>query len=192
MAMALEQALSHPGELVAVWDWGAREERLLVCSVVDGKLGIMASVEMTQAEREAMAATLRARGVRQGATAGVCPFTWSNDGAFTVWSLTDTVVTSSGDTLRIAGGARIRKADAARVWTFLDDSLGHRGVRVVTLSGAPILIAEEEDAAAQLDPTYGMDNVAIDAAWATFLGRDLASWLGVPIVDEMVSSPTTI
>jgi hypothetical protein len=187
MGMTLEQALDYPGEMVAIWDWGASEEKLLVCSVADGKLTVMASKEMSKAERETWSAQLRAKGVRQGSTSGVAPFYWSADGAFTVWSLTDTVVTSSGDTLKTAAGARIRKADAARVWTFLDpDSLGHRGVRVVTRSGAPITIAEEEDPAAQLDPTYGMDNVQIDAARTTFMGRDLAAWLGAPHTDDMM------
>lgn len=186
MAMTLEQALDYPGEIVAIWDWGASEEKLLVCSIADGKLTMMAAADMSKAEREQWAAQLRAKRVRQGATSGVAPFYWSTDGELTVWSLTDTVVASTGDTIKTAGGARIRKADAARVWTFLDpDSLGHRGVRVVTKSGAPITIAEEEDPAAQLDPTYGMDNVQIDGAWATFLGRDVAVWLGVPHVDDM-------
>jgi hypothetical protein len=187
MGMTIEQALDYPGELVAIWDWGATEEKLLVCSVADGKLTIMSSRDMSKADRERWTHQLRDKGVRQGATSGVAPFYWSNDGAFTVWSLTDTVVTSSGDTLKTAGGARILKGDVGRVWTFLDpDSLGHRGVRVVTTSGAAITVAEEEDPAAQLDPTYGMDNVQIDAAWTTFMGRDLAAWLGVPHTDDMV------
>lgn len=186
MAMTLEQALDYPGDMVAIWDWGASEEKLLVCSIADGKLTIMASADMSKADRARWSAELTKKGVRQGATSGVAPFYWSADGAFTVWSLTDTVVTSSGDTIKTAGGARVRKADVARVWTFLDqDSLGHRGVRAVTRSGAPITIAEEEDPAAQLDPTYGMDNVQIDGAWATFMGRDLAAWLGAPHVDDM-------
>ena len=50
MGMTIEQALDYPGELVAIWDWGAREEKLLVCSIADGKLQVMASAEMTKAE----------------------------------------------------------------------------------------------------------------------------------------------
>jgi hypothetical protein len=188
MAMTLEQALDYPGDMVAIWDWGASEEKRLVCSIADGKLTIMASADMSKADRERWSSELTRKGVRQGATSGVAPFYWSADGELTVWSLTDTVVTSSGDTIKTAGGARIRKADAASVHTFLDgDSLGHRGVRVVTKGGAEITVAEEEDPAAQLDPTYGMDNVSIDAAWATFMGRDLAAWLGVPHVDDMMA-----
>ncbi len=186
MGMTIEQALDYPGELVAIWDWGAREEKLLVCSIADGKLQVMASAEMTKAERERHAAQLAGNGVRQGATCGAAPFYWSKDGAFTVWSLTDTVVTSSGDTLQVAGGESVAKADAAGVVSFLDRaSLGHRGVRVVTRRGETITIAEEEDPAAQLDPTYGIDNVQIDGAWAAFMGRDLAAWLGVPHTDQL-------
>lgn len=184
--MTLEQALDHPGELLALWDFGARDEKLLVCSVAGGKLSVIASADMSQGDREQWSAMLAAKGVRQGATSGVAPFCWSKEGAFTVWSLTDAVVTSSGDTIEVAGGARIRKGDVARVWTFLDPaSRGHRGVRVVTRAGEPVTIVEEHDPVARLDPTYGMDNVSIDAAWATFLGRDLAAWLGVPHADEL-------
>src|SRR5688572_20710559 len=133
MGMTIEQALDYPGELVAIWDWGASEEKLLVCCIADGKLSVMASADMSKADRERWSAQLRQKSVRQGATSGVAPFYWSADGAFTVWSLTDTVVTSAGETIKTTGGARVRKADVARVWTFLDqDSLGHRGVRAVT------------------------------------------------------------
>ena len=95
MGMTVEQALDYPGDLVAIWDWGADDERLLVCSVADGKLSVMASAEMSKADRQARSAELRDKGVRQGATSGVAPFYWSSDGRFTVWSLTETPVDSS-------------------------------------------------------------------------------------------------
>jgi hypothetical protein len=186
MPMTLEQALDYPGEMVAVWDWSANDERLSLCSVADGKLGVLAAADMSKAERKAWEAKLVERKVRVGATAGVSPFTWSFQRGFTVWSLTDTVVDVRDGVLRTEAGARIRPADVARVVAFLDDeSLGHRGVKVVTNSGAEISIAEEEDPAAQLDPTYGMDNVQIDAAWVTYMARDLAEWLGVPLSGEL-------
>jgi hypothetical protein len=186
MPMTLEQALDYPGEMVAVWDWSAEDERLSLCSVADGKLGVLAAADMSKAERKAWEDKLIERKVRVGYTAGVSPFTWSIQRGFTVWSLTDAVVVASDGFLKTEAGARIRFADVARVVAFLDDaSLGHRGVKIVTHGGAEIWIAEEADPAAQLDPTYGMDNVQIDAAWVTFMARDLAEWLGVPLTGEL-------
>lgn len=186
MPMTLEQALEYPGELLAVWDWSADDERLSLCSIADGKLGVLAAAELSRAERKVWEGKLIERRVRVGATAGACPFTWSFQRGFTVWSLTGTVVFVRDRVLRTEAGARIRPADVERVVAFLDDaSRGHRGVKVVTKSGAEIAIAEEDDPAARLDPTYGMDNVQIDAAWVTFMARDLAEWLGVPLTGEL-------
>lgn len=186
MALTLEQALDHPGQLVAVWDFGAADERLSLCSVADGKLEVLAAADMSRGEREAWEAKLAPRRLRVGATAGASPFTWSFQRGFTVWTLTGTLVEVQGGVLTTQAGARIPPADVERVVAFLDGaSLGHRGVKVVTQGGAEITIAEEEDRAAQLDPTYGMDNVQIDAAWVTFMARDLAAWLGVPLSGEL-------
>ena len=186
MPMSIEQALAYPGELLAVWDRGGLRARLVVCSIADGKLTEMAATEMSEAELAAWRDDLRGRGVRQGATSGVCPFTWSVDVRFTVWSLTETVVDTDGDTIVTLSGYAVARDDAAGVVSFLDPaSLGHRGVKLITRAGAELIVAEEEDPAAELDPTYGIDNVQIDAAWATFMGLDLAAWLGVPHTDEL-------
>jgi hypothetical protein len=186
MAMTLELALEYPGELLAVWDWSADDERLSLCSVADGKLGVLAAADLSKAERKAWEGRLIERRVRVGATAGASPFTWSFQRGFTVWSLTGTVVFVRDRVLRTEAGARIRPDDVERVVAFLDGaSLGHRGVKVVTKSGAEITIAEEDDPAARLDPTYGMANVQIDAAWVTYMARDLAEWLGAPLGGEL-------
>lgn len=184
--MSLAQALAYPGELLAVWDRGGLRVRLAVCSIADGKLTEMAATEMSEDEHATWRDELRGRGVRQGATSGVCPFTWSADGRFTVWSLTETVVETNGDTILTLAGYVVARDDADRVVSFLDPgSLGRRGVKLITRAGAEVIVAEEEDPAAELDPTYGIDNVMIDAAWATFMGLDLSTWLGVPHTDEL-------
>jgi len=186
MGMSLEQALSYPGELLAVWDRGGLRTRLAVCSVADGKLTEMAAMEMSEAEQTTWGDELGRRGVRQGATSGAGPFTWSVDGRFTVWSLTDTVVDTDGDAITTLAGVVVWRTEAARVVSFLSAaSLGHRGVKLVTQAGDEVILADEEDPAAELDPTYGVENVMIDAAWATFMGLDLATWLGVPHTDEL-------
>lgn len=182
--MTLEQALAYPGELLAVWDH-ARDEALVLYAIADGRLDRLAVQEMNKDERAARTAELAKRGIRAGATDGPSQFVWSKDGNFTIWSLTGVVADSEGGVIS-TGGQQVARGDVTRVVSFLDrNSLGHRGVKVLTRAGGEVVIVDEEDPAATLDPTYGMDNVMIDAAWATFLGRDLAAWLGVPHADEL-------
>lgn len=185
--MTLEQALAYPGEVLAVWDRTGPEATLTVYAVAGGALQRLATAAV--GEREGRAAALRERGVRQGASNMPGPFVWSLDGGLTVWSLIRPVgVVAEGDRelIRAPGGARVRAADVARVVSFFDeDSPGHRGVKVVTKGGAEVVVVEEDSPAARLDPTYGVDHVMVEGAWATFLGRDLAAWLGVPHTDEL-------
>jgi hypothetical protein len=182
--MTLEQALAYPGELLAAWDH-AGDETLVIYAIADGRLDRLAVQTMNQDERAAHSEELARRGVRVGATDGPSQFVWTKDGDFTIWSLTG-VVACGRDGVITAGDREVARGDVSRVISFLDrDSLGHRGVKVLTRAGGDVVVVEEEDPAAALDPTYGMDNVMIDAAWATYLGRDLAAWLGVPHVDEL-------
>jgi hypothetical protein len=187
--MTAEQALGYPGELLAVWDNSAADENLHVYSVDAGRLERLAVEGMSKGRRAELTFALSERGIRQGVASMPGPFVWSTEGGFTVWALLAPrgVVTEGKDELLTTrAGARIRRADIAGVTSFWDDaSPGHRGVRVVTRSGAPITLVEERSKAAELDPTYGIDHVMIEGAWATFLGRDLADWLGAPHTDEL-------
>lgn len=187
--MTTEQALGFPGELLAVWDSGSREENLLVYSNDGGRLTRLSAEPMSKARRAELTFEFRGRGVRQGAASMPGPFVWSTDGGVTVWALlapNGVVAEGKDELLTTRAGARLRRDDIARVTSFFDEnSPGHRGVNVTTKSGATIVIAEERSKAAELDPTYGIDHVMIEGAWATFLGRDLAKWLGVPHTDEL-------
>jgi hypothetical protein len=187
--MTTEQALGYPSELLAVWDLSAHEESLHVYRVDGGRLERLSIEEMSKGRRAELTFDLRGRGVRQGASDMPGPFVWSTDKGFTVWSLLapyGVVAEGKDENLTTRDGARIRRADVASVLSFFDAaSPGHRGVRVITKSGTVITIAEERSKAAELDPTYGIDHVMIEGAWATFLGRDLAGWLGVPHTDEL-------
>ena len=69
--------------------------------------------------------------------------------------------------------------------SFLDlHEWSYRGVRVEPHDGFWHTIAYEDDSIARFDPTYGIDNLIMDAAWATHLGRDLARRFGVEHVDQ--------
>jgi uncharacterized protein YjbI with pentapeptide repeats len=176
----------YEGPLLAAWDELGGTATLLVCTTAAGRVEILARCRMPVAERPAAEKELRRRGHRIGATDGPSEFFWSSDGGFTVWSFTARLADGTRDELRLAGGRELPTAEIARVVSFLDEgSLGHRGVQVELKDGSEAVIAEEDEPAARIDPTYGMDNVMIDGAWAHFLGRDLAAWLGVPHRDEM-------
>jgi hypothetical protein len=189
MTITLEQALDHPGERLAVWDISGPEEQLVVYAVHDGRLERLVTATVPKSGRDQRAADLRRRGIRIGVSDMPGPFVWSTDGGLTVWSLIKpygVVAEGDRDLVKTRGGARIRRADVAEVISFFDDdSPGHRGVKVVTRSGVEIAVVEEDSPAAKLDPTYGIDHVMVEGAWATFCGRDLAAWLGVPHTDEL-------
>jgi hypothetical protein len=185
--MTVDEALRHEGPLVAVWDHVSDDpEWLGIYAAASGRMQLLAHTRVPTAQKDATTADLRRRGVRIGATCGASPFLWSKDRGFTVWSLSAVVADGAGPELKLGDGRVVRVADAARVVSFLDeDSLGHRGVKVELKDGSHVVVVEEDHPAYQLDPTYSMDNVMIDAAWATYLGRDLASWLDVPHRDEL-------
>jgi hypothetical protein len=66
-----------------------------------------------------------------------------------------------------------------------EDDYGHRGVQLELEDGQRVVVVEERDAAAELDPTYGRMNLDIDGGWIVYLGRELAACLGVPHQDEL-------
>lgn len=185
--MTIDEALAQPGERVAAWDVTSYEDAWLgVYAVGEGGAKLLAHERMATGAREARTAALRARGVRVGATSGFGAHVWAGDAdRFGVWSDRTRVATATRGALELAG-AQVPVAELRAVVSFLDPrDLGHRGVRIERRAGAPIVLAEERDAAAQMDPGYNRDNVAIDGAWATFLGRDLAAFLGVPHEDQL-------
>ncbi len=118
--------------------------------------------------------------VRNGFVCGHGPATWTLDGGFQVWSENAIVAISTSDGFNL-GGLDVKSLEVAEVVSFIEDEdLGHRGVFLILKTGDRVRVLEEHDDTAQLDPTYNMDNARIDGAWARFLGRDLATWLGVP------------
>ena len=187
--LTIDQSLGHPGELLAVWGLSCKEEYLCVYTITDGKLEFLAGSPMSTTERELRTAELAQRRIRVGASDMPGPFVWSTARGLSVWSLirpVGVVAESDAETIRTRNGGEAHHDDIVGVLSFFDeDSPGHRGVKVVTRSGVEIAIAEEDSLAARLDPTYGMDHVMMEGAWATFLGRDLAVWLSVPHTDQL-------
>lgn len=98
----------------------------------------------------------------------------------------DPDLSPEGDGSGIKGEAKA----ATRVTSIVDgNDLGHSGVRLERKTGAPLVLAEGHDPMPEMDPTCDRANVAIDAAWASALGRDIARWLGVPHIDQILVDP---
>jgi hypothetical protein len=180
---ALPDFLPPEGPLLAAWDRSSDTVVFYACRTFLGQLG---HARVAAADRPAFEQRLRRRGVRIGSTDAISPFAWSDDGGFTVWSLDGGVVADGADgTLRV-GEMAIDRPAVLRVVSFLyPDEWSCRGVRIELRDGFWYTVAMEDDGVARWDPAYGIDNLIIDAAWATYLGRDLSRWLGVPHVDEL-------
>ena len=178
--MNVDEALQQSGQLVAAWDEGSDDGWLGIYAYSDSGVKLLAFERNAGPKRRA---ELAARKLPVGATSGG-EFVWAPVGdQFVAWNLR-TRLFVAGKREVIAGGQRV--ADAARVTSFVDDdNLGHRGVRVERATGGQLVLADEHDPTPEMDPTYNRDNLTIDAAWASALGRALAKWLDVPHVDQI-------
>ncbi len=177
----------YDGPLLVVWEavFGS-----VAVYVTTGGLRLYWEVSPLPAEQWPAAARElgRFRNARTCSRGPVGGYLWSVDGGFDVWSFDadEPVVASGRDGVLQVGSQRIDRRDVARVRSFLGpEGFGHRGVRVELFDTSWVTVVEERDGLADRDPTYDATNVMLDAAWATFLGRDLADWLGVPHEDEI-------
>lgn len=188
MTTTFEDVLARGGSLLGVWDLArGRENDLAIYELAESGLSRLASKRVPAGDRSVMIETLREHRVPVGATYGSRPFIWAADPAtFTIWTLAGVEFEGTKTDLRRAGHSLASPASVEAVVSFVDpDDLGHRGVALVLRDGRRSVIAEERDAAAELDPAYNVDNLTIDGAWATYLGRELSGWLGVDHRDEL-------
>ena len=159
---------------------------LLLFALGGGRPVLRASSRDPSDLGDARRASLRALGIRQARMYSPGEYFWSAEGGLTVWSRERMLADGRDGVLEVGNEALIRKVDAKRVVSFLDEGDdGHRGVAVDLRDGKRVVVVEEHDPSASSDPTYGMDNLSLDSAWATFLGRDLAAWLGVEHEDQL-------
>jgi hypothetical protein len=178
--MTIEEALVHPGELVAAWDTASVDDAWLgIYTVGAAGAHLLAWERMESAQQAAVAEQLRSR-VRIGSTYRSAPFVWvAGVRGFAVWSLEALVCFGSDATLVLPEGT-IPVASVQAVGMFVnEDDLGHRGVQVTLRDGTRRLVVEEQDPTARLDPTYNLDNASVDGGWTHYLCRDLAMWLRI-------------
>ena len=174
-----EQALAHTGPLMAAWDLSPQQEgRVRLYAVGNAGAQMLAEQDVEPKKREPLTDELRARNVRIGSTYAGMPVVWAiDDSGYAIWS---------HDALKASGK---RASDIARIITFYDPAdLGHRGVKLGLRGGSEETLVEERDPASQIDPGYNEDNLFMEGVWATHLGRQLATWLGVPHEDQIADT----
>lgn len=187
-AVESNPATSIPTQTLAAWDLNPANVGWLGEYVVGpsgARLG--KHQQVSDAQRGAVLDELAMRRVAVGATYQGGPATWSlADAAHGgVWSKTGQKLVGNRSELTL-GFRKVAGRDVTAVESFVDaDNLGHRGVRLLLGGQSEIVVIEQHDAAAQAKPGYSRANAALDGAWASALGRDLAAWLDVPHQDEV-------
>lgn len=171
---AFTEALSHPGPLLAAFDY-QNDGLVRLFQVRERKLHQVSEMRCSVDEREPLIEHMCERQVRIGATYTTGGFTWVADSSgMTVWR--DGVCVASRDK---------PPREVTEVVLFVErPDVGHRGVRFSLSDGRPELVCDEHDPTPGLDPAYGSDDLITDSLWAFFLGRELAVWAMVPFVDE--------
>ncbi len=197
----LEQALAHPGSLIAAWGGlhgladSSRRIDLCIFALENGRLNLLhAETDLSADRRRAVLDAARARGARTAAFDGWCRYVWTLDGdTFCLWATKPSagdaapefaeglLLQGDASTLRFADGSVIRGADVRKVEAFIDRSYARRGVRLDLSDGSRRTVAREEREGVDHLITYGWDDMLVDAAWARGLAMRLSDWLNVPL-----------
>ena len=187
--IGLDAAIEYPGLRIAAWDRSREGDgQLTIVAIGRDAVTVLTRETVAHADRARVEERLKNRGVLIGSTYRGCPFVWVVDDArFAVVSLDKGhMVTDAFGTDLVVGGQRFRIADVQVVVSFVDtNDIAHRGVKLQLADGREPIVAEERDPGALFDPTYGRQNLELDAGWIVVLGRELATNLGVEHHDEL-------
>ena len=180
-----------PGEselVVAVWDYASRPEVIFAIGVLTAK-GVhrYEYKSLPRRKRPEMLAALRRRGVLSAASYAGCDFVWLvDDCGFRVWSTKAGVIASANTDEVLLEGVRVPRVDVRAIHTFVSDDYVVRGIEIESANGARLPLVFERDAIAEVDPTYGRNELLeSDARWIACCGRDLAIALRVTLVDPV-------
>jgi hypothetical protein len=183
--MDFDAALANGGALVAAWDdFDDDRKTLALFEVGDKGAKRLAETSVPRDQHQQRADELVALGVRLGYTVGNNEHVWAIDDDVTVWSSTGVELDGNRATLKLAGQF-VPPGDVGRVIAFYSRDRVQRGVRLETKT-KQLVAASEHDDDAKDDPFYNQDNLVIDAMWASYLANDLATWLGVPLDDQLM------
>jgi hypothetical protein len=152
-----------------------------VYRVGDHGASLVASRTLPSDGRAVYRDVLRGLGLRIGKKYLGHEFVWViDDLGCCVWSSSDIRMRGTALELSLPTGI-VHTSDVRAVVSFVDDDLIHRGVRLELVNGKQPLLVDEFDEIAEMDPTYGRDNLELsEAHWVSVLGRDFAAWLHVP------------
>lgn len=181
--MTFEEALGHPGPLLAAWDLTpVRGERTLsLYSLADDRATVLAHDSAPVGEEDAASAPLRARGIPIGECDRGCEFVWISDAkGVVVWGPHWRVLDARGATLSLADGRTLSPDEIERVFAYASDDYIERGVAARLNSGDEVSLVRDISASAAADPTYSRNELLYDTEWAGSIARTVASWAGVP------------
>lgn len=181
--MTLDEALSLRVPRVGVWEG----DTLAIVALERASARLLVRQMFAAEERPALEQRLVENGVVIGATHRACDFVWVFDDEHCSVVQLDVGITAEAIGRDfVIGGRRCRISDIVHVISFVDrGDIAHRGVKLRLADGSEPVVAEERDPAPSIDPTYGRQNLEIDAGWIVILGRELAANLGVPHHDEL-------
>ncbi len=127
---------------------------------------------------------LQRRGKRQGSTVGGFAL-WAFDETGEVWTKQGCLASGPRNAW-LVGKTQVTSTSVVAVTSFYNqDDYGHRGVKIQLRSAVQVVVVEEFDPSSKHDPTYNRDNLAVDGAWASHLGKALAGWLNCTHRDEL-------
>lgn len=194
---ALEQFYVRTGQkpapaesetVVAVWDYASRPEVTFSIGVLTPeRVARYEYTKLPKRKRPATLAAMRRRGVLSAASYANADFVWLvEDHGFSVWSAGAGVVASANYDEVVLEDARVPRRDVKAIHTLVSDDYVVRGVWIEGAGGALFQLVSERDAIAEMNPTYGRNELLeSDARWIACCGRDLAITLRVPLVDPV-------
>lgn len=183
MSTAFDAFLDSPGPLLAAWDLSTwRGERTLTLfSLAGDRVRDLASGSVPVGEEDALEAPLRARGVPVGSYDSACELAWSSEpGRVTVWGPHWRVLHAAGDTLTLADGHTLARAELEHVCAYATDDYVERGVRARLRSREQVTLVRDVSAHAAADPTCTRNELLFETEWAGAIAAAVAAWAGVP------------
>lgn len=182
LTQLLEELENDPGA-IAAWEVDKVGDGSLSVFRVDGGLAELAHTVVLAADRASVVADLEGRGLVTGFYGSMTGYVWQKQAdTFTVWGKRGRVLTTDGSTLTFKRQT-VAVVPGMEVVAFLDEDLIFRGVRI-TVGDASHVVAIHTQLRASSDASYGALDALNDCGWTVYLGRELADFLGVPLVGQ--------
>lgn len=181
--MTFEAALERAS--VAAWDRDRGNATWCGLYATEPTFTLLAFRRVPAEASGSMRDKLRERGLTIGSTYRTSGIVWafaSSGGS--IWDQTGVRLAASDTRLSLPGDT-VDRAAAIGVIGFIDArNPGRRGIQLELRDGSRATVVEELDLAAEADPTYGFDNILVDAGWVSLAGQELAGYLGVSYREE--------